>query len=67
MVAVRGEGGFDTLSIDVTDVANHALTNNTVVSFILATGLAVAEDPEVSGLALTLTVTKDAVDTAILV
>lgn len=67
VVAVGDEVGLDTVSIDVSDVADKALADNTVVGLVGSAGLAGSEDPEVSLIAVALSVLEISVDSAVLV
>ena len=66
-IAVGDKVRNDTLTIDIADEAEDALTTNTVEGTVGRAGLAATSDPEVSRLALTLTVTENSVDAAVLI
>jgi len=67
VVAVGDEVRLDAVSVDVSDVANEALTDNTVVGLVGSAGLARSEDPEVTLIAVALSVLEISVDSAVLV
>ena len=66
-IAVRDEVGYNTFTVDVTNEAKDALTTNTIEGAVGRAGLAAASDPEVSRLALALTVAEDSIDATVLV
>lgn len=66
-VAGGDEVGLDALAVDVADVAHQALADHTVEGFVVAAGLAAAQDPEVSSIAVALSVPDVSVDSAVLV
>jgi hypothetical protein len=58
IITVGVEVRFDANSIDVTDISNKAFTDNTVEGFIGTTRSASSKNPEVSFLAVALTISK---------
>jgi hypothetical protein len=67
VVAIGGEVRFHAISIDVSGVSNIALANDAVVGLVCSAGLARSKDPEVSFIAVALSVFQVSVDAAILV
>jgi hypothetical protein len=58
IITVGVEVRFNTYSIDVTDMSNKAFTYNSVEGFIGTTRSAGSKNPEVSFLAIALTISK---------
>ena len=66
-VTVGSEAALDALTVDVANVADQALADNTIIGFVGITRLAAAQNPEVSRVALAVTVSKGGVNAAVLV
>lgn len=67
VVAVGDEVGLDAVAVDVSDVADKALADDTVVGLVGSAGLAGAEDPEVAIIAVALSVLEISVNSAVLI
>ena len=66
-IAVRLEVALDTISIDITMISNIAFTGHTVISLIGSAAAASIKDPEVSFIAVALTILLITINTAILI
>jgi hypothetical protein len=66
-VAVGDKVRFYTVSVNISIVSNKALTYNTIVCLIGSAGLARSKNPEISIIAITLTILKITIDSTILI
>lgn len=67
VVAVGDEVGLDAVSVDISDVADKALADDTVVGLVSSTRLARSKDPEISFIAVALSVLEISIDSAVLI